>query len=206
MTNTTAILQADTALLPRVQTPEHRAAVAAAAQRGAAEIGCRDVQIGNVEEPLLWRPRTGPVTLDGRPTEFSWVEGVRIEGCAFTNRIVVLTSVASGIPPRTDPVQVGSTIADPLLTRDVIRDAVRPFIRTAFQGCPDVRLVNTEVTRLPTSWSGPAATSPWAEHWTVAGCNQQRHLGVSFTPGERGTAFTAQELRGPLPLPIRRAL
>ncbi len=206
VTEAAGAASANPALLARVRTPEHRTAVAAAAARFANEIGCRDARFGEPEPPTVWRPRTGPATLDGQPTEIAWLEGVPIANCPLTDRVVVLTSVVPGRPPATDAVQAGHSLSDPQLMRDVIRHAMSPLAAARFAGCGDVRLVHTQVTRQPTARNGPLQTSSWAEHWTVAGCGVQRHLEVVFTPDATGTGFTAREVPAVPPLPLRRAL
>jgi hypothetical protein len=173
------------ALTRFVGAAENRDAVLSVARQHEAALpdACPSAAFQKVGVLTLYRP----VRFDaqGRPTEGAWRESVEATGCGTRRTFNVLTIIAADEPVRRVPLLPGGTIADPVLQQDALPDAVRGAA-AANPGCRDGIVVDTRFDEFE---GASAASRPWRETWTVAGCGRLVDVPITFAPDARGTGI-----------------
>ena len=133
--------------------------------------------------PVVFNP-------DGFPGSGLWRESFPVSGCGndttvnfyFFAQAGQKISVLIGIP--------GSTIASPLL-----QGAGKKFTTIAVQraapACRSFTVINTRFEGFQKAASGSAAASrPWRESWTLAGCGRRYTVPIEFAPNKGGAQVT----------------
>ncbi|CAA9267812.1 MAG: hypothetical protein AVDCRST_MAG08-3032 [uncultured Acetobacteraceae bacterium] len=159
---------------------ERNAAVLRVARAMLASGECREAEA---------RIADAPIRLDDPGFPGAVRQLVRVEGCGGRGLLNVMVAPVPGGGERVSPLFPGTTIADPSLQRDGLRQAVAAARAVA----PDCDRITVNETR----FTGPAGlasrvgrvTQPWTETWVLGACGRLLAVPMEFTPNEGGTAI-----------------
>lgn len=159
---------------------ERNGAVLRMARAMLASGDCREAEPKIVDRPI----RMDDPLLPGAVRQV-----VRVEGCGSRGLLNVMIVPVPGGGERLAPMFPGTTITEPTLQRDGLRQS----ILAAKVVAPDCDRITVNGTR----FDGPAglasrggkAARPWSETWTLGACGRLLAVPMEFTPDGRGTSI-----------------
>ena len=157
---------------------ERNAAVLRAARAMLASGDCRGAEPKIVDAPI----RMDDPLVPGAARQL-----VLVEGCGGVGLLNFALVPVPGGGERVAPMFPGTTITEPSLQRDGLRQAVLAVKAVA----PDCERITVNDTR----FDGPAGlgsrggkvTRPWNETWVLGACGRPVAVPMEFTPDQRGT-------------------
>lgn len=176
-----------------ISTPAHRAEIAAAVRPYLADVpSCQAATTRSVSVNIYSPPTFAS---DGSLTGGVFKENIKIEGCATSGALNILTMSRPGAPPLVGMLLPGDTHADMALQRDALVTARGLAAGKAAAGCGALHVIDTHFDGYgeAANVDVPAGRDArqWHETWTFFSCGQQTNIHVDFIPTHTGTHFVA---------------
>jgi hypothetical protein len=176
-----------------ISSPAHRAEIAASVRPYLADVpSCQAATTRSVSVNIYTPPTFAS---DGSLTGGVFKENIKIDGCATSGALNILTMFRPGAPPLVGMLLPGDTHADIALQRDALVSARGLVAGKAPAGCGALHVVDTHFDGYGEAANAdvPAGRDArqWHETWTFFNCGQQAAVHVTFTPDHTGTHFVA---------------
>ncbi len=128
---------------------------------------------------------------NGLPSTGAWQEAFPVAGCGNDTILNFFFSASKDEKINTFIGLPGATIADPVLQKDAMAEALTAAIRPETKDCKSVDVTNTEYLR-ETGAAVEGSKGPgWDELWTFGACAIKVQVTVHFTPDPTGTSISA---------------
>ncbi|HEY3951718.1 hypothetical protein [Phenylobacterium sp.] len=176
-----------------IRTPAHRAEIAASVRPYLADVpSCQAATTRSVSVNIYTPPTFAS---DGSLTGGVFKENIKIDGCATSGALNILTMFRPGAPPLVGMLLPGDTHADIALQRDALVSARALVAGKTPAGCGALHVIDTHFDGYgePVNADVPAGRDArqWRETWTFFSCGQQTAIHVDFFPTHTGTHFVA---------------
>lgn len=160
---------------------ERTAAVLRSARAMLASGDCREA------EPKIVSP---PTRMDDPLVPGALRQSVLVEGCGGRGLLNFMVLPAPGGGERVAPMFPGTTITEPTLQRDGLRQAIVAAKAVA----PDCDGFTVNGTRFDGPRDLPArggkVAQPWKETWLLGACGRSVAVPMEFVPNERGASIS----------------
>ncbi|MBC7906016.1 MAG: hypothetical protein H7Y60_04600 [Rhodospirillaceae bacterium] len=133
---------------------------------------------------------------EGRPIKGAWREFAKVNGCGTSRQMNVHMVVLPDQDIRRIATLPGTARADAQLQRDTLMYVVVASSAIIPKDCKDTQITNTEFlgfdgAPMPDARPGMEAR-PWAEDWTLIGCNNGAVVKVHYIPDATGTTINTK--------------
>jgi hypothetical protein len=127
----------------------------------------------------------------GAPNAGAWKEAFPVAGCGNDTTLNFFFNASKGGKVDTFIGLPGATIADPLLQKDAMTEALAAAARPETKDCKSLDVINTEYLRETGAPVKGSKGPPWDELWTFSACAAKVQVTVHFTPDPTGASISA---------------
>lgn len=128
---------------------------------------------------------------NGLPNVGAWKEAFPVSGCGNDTVLNFFFSASKSDKIDTFVGLPGTTLADLVLQKDAMNEALAAAIRPETKDCKSQDVINTEYLKEVGAPVEGAKGSPWDELWTFSACGVKVQVTVHFIPDPTGTSINA---------------
>jgi hypothetical protein len=128
---------------------------------------------------------------NGLPSAGAWKEAFPVAGCGNDTTLNFFFSASKDGKISTFIGLPGTTIADPVLQKDAMTEALAAAARPETKDCKSLDVINTDYLKEAGAPVEGSKGPPRDELWTFNACTAKVQVTVHFTPDPTGTSITA---------------
>jgi hypothetical protein len=126
---------------------------------------------------------------NGLPNAGAWKEAFPVAGCGNDTTLNFFFRASKDGKINTFIGLPGTTIADPLLQKDAMTEALAATARPEIKDCKSLDVINTEYLQETAAAMEGSKGPSWDELWTFSGCAVKMQATLHFMPDKTGTSI-----------------